>query len=103
MQSFKDKVSSAKGKTLTIIQDGVEPFLEGKFNFENKNLDIELLASERKEICLTCDYYEEEPIESCQVTDKNIPELTNKMCGDCFCILSYKLRQSKIKCSKWLE
>ena len=103
MQSFKKKYQSVKGKASTIIEDGIEPFFEGKFNFENENLDIELLASERKEICLTCNDYEDEPIESCRVTDKNIPELTNKMCGECFCTLSYKLRQSITKCDKWLD
>lgn len=103
MQSFKKKVSSATGKSLTLLEDGIEPFLEGKFNFENTNIDIELLAIERKNICLGCEFFENEPLESCQIKDKNIPELTNKMCGDCFCILSYKLRQSKTKCIKWLE
>lgn len=103
MPNFKNKFKSVKGKISTLIEVGEEPFFEGKFNFENENIDIELLASERKEICLSCNDYEDEPIESCQVTDKNIPELTNKMCGDCFCILSYKLRQSIIKCKKWQE
>jgi len=103
MQSFKKKTNSVKRKVLTLLETGVDPFFEGKFNFENTNKDVELLAIERKNICSGCEFYEDEPIEAFQVHDKNIPELSNKMCGDCFCILSYKLRQSKIKCGKWQE
>lgn len=101
MQSFKKKSKSAIGKANTLLDVGIDPFLIGKENFENPKTEIEKLAIERKDICLTCSNYEDEPIESCQVTDNGIPELTNKMCGDCFCILSYKLRQSIDKCDKW--
>lgn len=103
MQSFRKKANSIKGKVLTLAEDGTAPFFEGKFNFENSNIDIELLAIERKETCISCEMYEDECIESFQVEDKNIPELSNKMCGDCFCILAYKLRQSIKKCNKWKE
>lgn len=103
MPNFRDKINSAKGKVDTLIEVGEKPFFEGKFNFENENVDIELLASERKEKCLTCNDFEDEPIESLRVKDENIPELSNKMCGDCFCVLPYKLRQSIVKCPKWLE
>lgn len=103
MLNFSKKIQSGKGKSLTLLEAGVEPLFEGKFNFENTNIDIELLANERKNTCLSCEHFEDEPIEAFQIKDKNIPELSNKMCGDCFCILSYKLRQSKTKCDKWLE
>lgn len=101
MQSFKKKIKSASGKALTLAEDGIEPFLEGKYNFENEYTEVEKLAKSRKEICIDCEMYEDEPLESCQVNDERIPELTNKMCGDCLCILSYKLRQSQTKCKKW--
>jgi len=103
MPNFSKKIQSAKGKSLTLLEQGADPFFEGKFNFENTNIDVDLLAEERKNICLKCEFYEDEPIEAFHVQDKNIPELSNKMCGECFCILSYKLRQSKTKCNKWLE
>lgn len=103
MRSFKKEIRSVKGKAITLAKVGIDPYLEGKHNFENENIDIELLASERKDICLKCPLYEDEHYEACQVTDKNIPELTNKMCGKCFCILAYKLRQSIEKCELWKE
>lgn len=103
MQNFKDKIQSVKGKALTLVEVGTEPFFEGKFNFENENIDVELLATERKDSCLGCEFYEDEPIDSLKVEDKNIPELSNKMCSDCFCTLPYKLRQSINKCKKWIE
>ena len=103
MQSFKKKIDSAKGKAITLSKNGLNSFYEGKHNFENTNLDIELLAEERKATCVSCEFYEDEPIIYLQVIDTNIPELSKKMCGDCYCILSYKLRQSKEKCIKWRE
>lgn len=103
MQSFSKKASSAKGKMLTLLETGVEPLFEGRLNFENTNNDIELLAIKRATVCLGCEFYEDEPLESFKITGEKIPELSGKMCGDCFCILSYKLRQSKTKCDKWLE
>lgn len=103
MQNFKKKISSATGKALTLSKVGIDPFLEGKFNFENTNIDIELLAIDRTKECLMCDDFVDEPIDFLKVEDKNIPEISNKMCDECGCTLSYKLRQSKTKCKQWVE
>lgn len=70
------------------------------FNFFNKK--VEKLALERLENkCKGCNFNILEPIEELRVTDTRIPDLTNRTCGDCGCVLAYKLRQSVKKCSKW--
>lgn len=96
MQSFKKKIVS-------LIDNGVEPLQEGINNFKYPDMDIELLAEERKNVCVGCEFYEREPIDFLRVEENRIPELSEMMCGECGCTLSYKLRQSKSKCNKWLE
>lgn len=96
MQSFKKKIVS-------LLSNGIEPLEIGIQNFKHTDLDVELLAVERLEICKGCDFFQIEPIDFLQVTDKNIPELSKMYCDECGCTLSYKLRQSKTKCKKWVE
>ncbi len=96
MQSFKKKIVS-------LVANGIEPLEIGMHNFRNPVLEIERLAESRKDECLACEFYIDEPIKFLSVEDKNIVELSNKMCDDCGCTLSYKLRQSITKCKKWSE
>lgn len=96
MQSFKKKIVS-------LLSNGLDPLEIGIRNFKNIDIDIELLAIDRTKECLMCDDFVDEPIDFLKVEDKNIPELSNKMCDECGCTLSYKLRQSKTKCKKWVE
>lgn len=96
MQSFKKKIVS-------LVTNGIEPIEVGIANFKHINLDIELLAIERLKTCSGCEFFIEEPISFLRVEDKNIPELSNMMCDECGCTLSYKTRQSITKCAKWLE
>lgn len=92
---------SLKKKLLSLAKHGIDPISEGINNFVHQNIDVELLAKERKDICLKCPMYVEEPISFLRIEDKSIPELSNKMCDICGCTLSYKLRQSKDICNKW--
>lgn len=96
MQSFKKKIVS-------LVSNGIEPLDVGMNNFKHLNIDVELLAKERTDECMQCDMNVEEPIYFLRVQDSNIPELSNRMCDDCGCTLSYKLRQSITKCKKWQE
>lgn len=96
MQSFKKKIVS-------LINNGTDPIEEGIRNFNNPVLEIERLAESRKDECIVCDFYVDEPIKFLRVEDKNIVELSNKMCDECGCTLSYKTRQSITKCKKWQE
>lgn len=92
---------SLKKKIVSLVSNGLEPLEEGINNFKHPNVDVELLAKERKETCVGCPMYKKEPIPMFRVIDKNIPELSNIFCDLCGCTLSYKLRQSLDKCNKW--
>ncbi len=91
MRSFKKKI-------VTLISNGIDPYIEGRLNFENPSEEIESIAKERLKYC-NC--LVEEPIEFLRVEDKRIPELSNMMCDICGCTASYKFRQSIKKCEKW--
>jgi len=94
MRSFKKKVE-------TVIKKGIDPVKIGVYNFKHPDLQTEALAVERKNTCINCPLYVDEPIIFFRVTDTRIVELSNKMCDDCGCTLSYKLRQSIEKCERW--
>lgn len=96
MQSFKKKIVS-------LIEHGTDGLGEGMRNFKQPIAEIEAMAESRKNECIGCEFYTEEPIHFLRVEDKRIPELSNAMCGECGCTLSYKLRQSIDKCDKWQE
>lgn len=88
-------------KIKTLLNDGFDPYIEGKHNFENPDPAVEELAKDRAKTCMGCRYFKVEPIPMFRVKDERIPELSNMSCGLCGCIESYKLRQSIKKCSKW--
>lgn len=96
MQSFKKKIVS-------LIDNGIDPLAEGYENFKYPNKEVEILAKIRSVTCGNCDEFVNEPIDFLMVEDSRLEVLSNKMCNECGCTLSYKLRQSKIKCSKWKE
>ncbi|MCQ9638606.1 hypothetical protein MP478_04325 [Chryseobacterium sp. WG14] len=74
----------------------------GILNFKTDNKKAFELAKKRFENhCKSCKFSIEEPIPELRVEDEKISELSGKTCGDCGCILSYKLRQSVKKCSRW--
>ena len=87
----------------TIIKSGIDPFLDGKKNFENQSEEMEELARKRLQTCLECVHFKDEPIEVFKVKDENLPEASGKYCEDCGCVLSFKLRQSIQPCEKWQE
>lgn len=93
--------SLKKQEDINLIRDTKAVAIGVKnFNFLNEN--AEKLAKERLENhCTFCNFNILEPIEELRVTDKRITELSKRTCGDCGCVLSYKLRQSVKKCSKW--
>lgn len=97
----KSKLTSLVGKVRTIKQDGMEPMLQGLKNFQEPTPEIEALAKQRAAVCAGCDFRDDEPIETLQVTDKANPQLSDKMCGDCFCTLPYLVRQNIKPCHKW--
>lgn len=93
MQSFKKKIVS-------LVSSGLDPYIEGKRNFENPIQEMEDLAKERLK---DCNCLVTEPIDFLRVSEERIPELSNMMCDECGCTASYKFRQSIKKCEKWLK
>ena len=63
------------------------------------------LAKKRfEDHCSICDFNVTDPVEDMRETDSQIPEASDKMCSHCGgCVMSYKLRQSVIKCEFWDE
>jgi len=96
MRSFKKKIT-------TLLNVGIDPYKEGKGNFDNPLIEVEELANTRLLECIKCPNFVEEPIDFLRVKDERIKELSNKMCNDCGCTLAYKLRQSIEKCELWKE
>lgn len=88
-------------KMKSFYKVGLEPFMEGKKNYETPKESVEAKAARRAEECAKCLHYEDEPIKMFQIQDERIPQLSKKMCGECSCSLPYLLRQSQKICKKW--
>lgn len=97
-------INSIKKKINTIREGGVDnakAIAIGMYNYHNFNQEVEDLAEQRKEVCIKCINFTEEPNKVLQVNDDFIFELDLMMCNDCGCALPYKTRQSIIICDKW--
>lgn len=80
----------------------LKAIISGMTNFYVNSSQADKLAKERLESsCKGCAYFITDPVESERVNDKRIPELSGKICGNCGCTLSYKLRQSVKPCEFW--
>lgn len=54
--------------------------------------------------CKSCEHNVPDPVKSMHEIDKNIPEISGRMCSHCGgCVLSFKLRQGIKKCEFWDE
>jgi len=103
---MRQNIKSITKKVSTILNggaDNIKAIEQGINNYNNYNNEVELLACERAKICVNCTHYKEEPNNLLKVTDDLIPELDEMYCSDCGCSLPYKLRQSLIKCAKWIK
>lgn len=91
-------MGSISKKIKNIDVNGV---IEGMANKISGSMDD--VAKQRAEICAECDSMVDEPIEELAINDKNIPEISRKMCNECGCSLPYLLRQNRKKCKlkKW--
>jgi hypothetical protein len=94
-----DKIKSILTKGKTVLTDGLDPYEEGKKNF-NDGVGID---KKKLDICRGCKHFKEEPVDFLRVEDKDVPELSGKMCGACGCTLSYKIRQNIKPCKEWLK
>lgn len=94
-------MGSLFNKIKSMSKNGITPVIEGRENYKYNNKQIELATVDRKNICINCDNYKDEPIDFFQVEDKRIKELDKKMCDECGCALPYLLRQNIKICKKW--
>lgn len=79
----------------------IDKVVEGQQNFDNGINDD--LAKRRAAICSGCPMFQNEPISFLRTDDEAVPELSGKMCDECGCVLSYKLRVAAEHCpiKKW--
>lgn len=79
----------------------IDKYLDGQDNLEMGINDD--LAMTRADICTGCPMFQKEPLAFLRVDDKAVPVLSGKMCDECGCVLSYKLRLKNEKCplGKW--
>lgn len=84
-----------------VVKD-MQAIISGMTNFFCKNKKAREIAEERlKNYCSSCAYFISDPVDSEKVQDKDIPELSGKICSLCGCTSAYKLRQSIKKCEFW--
>lgn len=95
-KALKSLLKKAKNLNPVALLDGVE-------NFNNPTTEFEELATVRTQTCVACPHMKNEEIKMLQVEDSRLPQLSNKKCDLCGCILSYKTRQLIEKCSKWVD
>lgn len=104
IKRLKDGLASETDPDLILSTRAI---ISGMTNFYF-NLDSarpKKLAEKRlNDHCSTCEHNVEDPIEDMKVIDKEIPDLSGRMCKHCGgCVLSFKLRQSLKKCELWHE
>ena len=90
-------------KIKSIIKNGLTPIEQGLINYNKNDLNTELKAKKRADICYNCNEYKNEPISFLKVNDKKIKKLEGKICGDCSCALPLLLRQNLKICKYWNE
>lgn len=75
--------------------------LEGVKNFKNQTKEINDLAKKRYAECGCAETYL--AVAVTLPKDETIPEISKKLCSECLCVLSFKLRQNIEKCKNWTE
>lgn len=84
------------------IQRDIKAIISGMTNFYCHSQKANEKAKYRLEnFCSGCIHFTDDPIEDEKVKDKDIPELSGKICSACGCTSSYKLRQSIKPCEFW--
>lgn len=90
-------------KIKTLAKVGIGPVVEGIYNLNVENIQIENIAKQRASICVGCPLMILEPIKSLRIVDIRIPEISEMMCDDCGCSIPLKTRQNKSICKNWLN
>lgn len=88
-------------KIKSLAKNGIKPVQQGIENFNNIDPKVEAQAISRSKICNGCENYVDEPVDFLSVKEERIPVLSEKMCNECGCALSYLLRQNIKICKYW--
>ena len=81
----------------------LDKVVEGQNNFES-GINDNLAAARHLKACNeNCDMFQDEPISFLRTDDEAVSGLSGKMCEECGCVLSFKLRLESEKCplGKW--
>ena len=92
-KNIQEETDPSVIKDLKAVASGMSNFYFG--------LKTDLAKQRFEDHCKGCVFNIQEPIPDMRVTDEKIPELSGRMCGNCGCVLSYKIRQSIKKCQYW--
>lgn len=99
IRRYQDQLKNESDPNIT---KDIKAIISGMTNFFVRSGKSKKIAEERlKNHCSGCAYFITDPVESEKVNDKDIPELSGKICSLCGCTSSYKLRQSIKQCEFW--
>ncbi|MDM1523861.1 hypothetical protein HX088_11345 [Empedobacter sp. 225-1] len=96
-QNINSKTSSLIKKLKSITANGGAGLVE---SLTSTNVPSDII-DERTITCKGCPNFNDEPISMLRYTDTEDSSLNGKICGECGCIISLKIRQNKEICRFW--
>ena len=100
IKRFKEAMSGEKDPDVILTSKAI---LQG-YSFFKLGINFTTARLRFGNHCKDCEYNVPDPVESMKEDDKQIPELSGRMCSHCGgCVLSYKTRQNIKKCEFWNE
>lgn len=100
LEGIKRIQKNLENETDPDVKKDLKAVLSGMSNFYF-GLKTKVARERYEESCNGCEFNVKEPIEAMRVSDSIIPEISNRQCSLCGCVLSYKIRQSIKKCQYW--
>lgn len=99
-ESIKRLSKSLEGEENKGVVTTTKAIIVGMTNFYF-SLKNERAKRIYNDFCKDCEDNIVDHVEEMHVEDKVIPMLSKRMCGDCGCVLSFKVRQNIKPCRKW--
>lgn len=98
-QNTNSKTSSILKKLKSITTTGGAGLVE---SLTSSNVPSDVIH-ERTGTCIGCPHFVDEPIEMLRYTDNENSALNGKICNECGCIISLKIRQNSEICKNWIK